>query len=38
MQLERTDIHDVLAVSAGLVYFVFIGIGTVAIVLAAFLR
>jgi hypothetical protein len=38
MQLDRREIHDVVAVSAGLIYFVFIGIGTVAIVFASHLR
>jgi hypothetical protein len=38
MELGRREIDDVLVVSAGLIYFVFIGIGTVAIVLGTHLR
>lgn len=32
------DVHDVLAFARGLIYFVFLGMGTVAIALAAHLR
>ena len=32
------DVHDVLALARGLIYFVFLGLGTVAMALAAHLR
>jgi hypothetical protein len=38
MELHRREIHDVLTVSAGLIYFVFIGLGMVALALAAHLH
>ncbi len=38
MHMDSREIHDVAAVSAGLIYFVFIGLGTVALALAAHQR
>lgn len=38
MQRHRRDIHDVLIVTQGLIYFIFVGIATVAIALAAHLH
>jgi hypothetical protein len=38
MQPHRKEIRDVLMLAQGLVYFIFIGAGTVAIALAAHLR
>jgi hypothetical protein len=38
MQYQPREIRDVLMLAQGLVYFIFIGAGTVAIALAAHLR
>ncbi len=38
MQAHHREIHDVLTIAQGLVYFTFIGIATVAIALAAHLH
>jgi hypothetical protein len=38
MQAHNREIHDVMKIAQGLVYFTFIGIGTVAIALAAHLH
>jgi hypothetical protein len=38
MHYQRTELDDVLQLARGLVYFIFIGAGTVAVALAAHLH